>query len=371
MDTGLPLAGSQDAHGSLTGFVTLLRYAGLGVGPTHSRVFLEACGVLGSAERRSVYWAGRGAFCSRVEDLAVYDRVFGEWCGAWPADADLTGPFPRSTSADLAGEGETEGRQDSVLSSPASRREVLRHRDVGALSAAERRELARILSAFTVVPPRRRATRWRHARHGPVDLRHTLRDDLRRWGEPGPLRHRRRGSRARRVVLLIDVSGSMSRYAECFLRLAHRVVAVAPRTVEVFTVGTRLTRVSGALRLREPDAALAQAGQIVPDWSGGTRLGEALTAFLHGRSHRVAARGAVVVVFSDGLERGDTAELATTMAHLRRLAHRVIWVNPHRGKPGYEPVQAGMAAALPHVDRLLAGHTLSTFEALTWELARA
>jgi uncharacterized protein with von Willebrand factor type A (vWA) domain len=175
----------------------------------------------------------------------------------------------------------------------------------------------------------------------------------------------------RRVVLLVDVSGSMSAYADSFLRVAHRVVAGGPRMVEVFTLGTRLTRVSGALRVREVETALERAGRTVPDWQGGTRLGEALTAFLHGWGQRGAARGAVVVVFSDGLERGDTTELEAAMMHLHRLAHWVIWVNPHRGKPGYEPVQAGMAAALPHIDRLVAGHTLSAFEALMEELARA
>jgi uncharacterized protein with von Willebrand factor type A (vWA) domain len=172
-------------------------------------------------------------------------------------------------------------------------------------------------------------------------------------------------------VLLIDVSGSMSAYAESFLRLAHRVMTASPKRVEVFTLGTRLTRVSEPLRTRDPDIAVELAGDVVPDWRGGTRLGEGLTTFLRRWGQTAVASGAVVVVFSDGLERGDTVELAASMAHLHRLAHRVLWVNPHRGKAGYEPVQVGMAAALPYVDRLVAGHTLSALEAVAGELARA
>jgi uncharacterized protein len=365
------LRGSEDSDAALKSFVGVLRQAGLRVGPMDTRTFLEACAVLDPAQLRSLYWAGRAAFCACAEDIPVFDRVFERWFGRGQGGADQAiGPQPAAPSSPGVGS-ETPPEAGSLVSGRASRLEVLRHRDVGALSEAERQELAQMLSRLTVTPPRRRTRRWRQARRGLVDLRHTLRQELRRVGEPGPLRHRRRGSRARRVVLLVDVSGSMSAYAESFLRLAHRVVAGTPRTVEVFTLGTRLTRVSEALRTREADAAVARAGQAVPDWQGGTRLGEMLMAFLHGEGQREIGRGAVVIVFSDGLERGGTAELSAAMAQLRRLAHRVIWVNPHRGKPGYEPVQAGMAAALPHVDRLVAGHTLAAFEALTAELARA
>jgi uncharacterized protein with von Willebrand factor type A (vWA) domain len=172
------------------------------------------------------------------------------------------------------------------------------------------------------------------------------------------------------VVLLIDVSGSMSAYAEALLRLAHRFV-VSPGSVEVFTVGTRLTRVTEALRHRDPERAVVAAGQAVPDWSGGTRLGETLQVFSDRWGRRGLARGAVVVVFSDGWERGDAGLLGAQVQGLARVAHRVVWVNPHVGKAGYLPVQQGIAAALPHLDHLVAGHSLATFEELVEVVAGA
>ena len=173
-----------------------------------------------------------------------------------------------------------------------------------------------------------------------------------------------------RVVLLVDVSGSMSGYADALLRLAHRLTQTAGN-VETFTVGTRLTHVTRALRGKDAERALVAAGETVPDWSGGTRLGETLKIFLDRWGQRGLARGAVVVVFSDGWERGDPAQLAEQMARLQRIAHRVVWVNPHRGKHGYEPVQQGVLAALPHVDDFVAGHSLATYAELVEVVARA
>jgi len=176
-------------------------------------------------------------------------------------------------------------------------------------------------------------------------------------------------------VLLIDVSGSMSGYADALLRLAHRFLISAasagPTGVEVFTVGTRLTRVTTAMRRRDPERAIVAAGETVPDWSGGTRLGESLRVFMDRWGQRGLARGAVVVVFSDGWERGDTTLLGEQMRRLSRVAHRVVWVNPHVGKDGYLPVQQGIVAVLPYVDELLAGHTLATFAELVEVVAHA
>jgi len=172
------------------------------------------------------------------------------------------------------------------------------------------------------------------------------------------------------VVLLVDVSGSMSAYADALLRLSHRFVTTQPRA-EVFTLGTRLTHVTRALRHRDADRALIAAGEAVPDWSGGTRLGETLKVFLDRWGQRGMARGSVVVVFSDGWERGDATLLGEQMARLQRIAHHVVWANPHRGKVGYEPVQQGIAAALPHVDDFVAGHSLAAFEELVEVVGRA
>jgi uncharacterized protein with von Willebrand factor type A (vWA) domain len=164
--------------------------------------------------------------------------------------------------------------------------------------------------------------------------------------------------------MLVDVSGSMEPYADALLRFAHVVTRRSPTAVETFTLGTRLTRVTRELRQRDADHALHAAGKAIPDWSGGTRLGEALRAFVDRWGQRGAARSAVVVVFSDGWERGEPTLLGEQMARLKRLAHAVIWVNPHAGKDGYAPVQGGIVAALPSLDCLLAGHSLATLEEL-------
>lgn len=170
--------------------------------------------------------------------------------------------------------------------------------------------------------------------------------------------------RARPLVLLIDISGSMAPYADLMLRFAHAAMRVRPAGTEVFTVGTRLTRLTPHLRLRDPQEALDAAGRAIPDWSGGTRLGESLRAMLDLWGQRGATRQAVTVLVSDGWERGDVTLLGEQTARLSRLSHRVLWVNPHRGREGFTPVAAGMAAALPHVDELLAGHTFDALQEL-------
>jgi hypothetical protein len=177
------------------------------------------------------------------------------------------------------------------------------------------------------------------------------------------------------VTLLLDVSGSMSPYADALMRLGHLLVRAGQASggrVEVFSIGTRLTRLTPALaRSRDPDTALRLAGEQVPDWAGGTRLGEVLRAFTDRWGARGLARGAVVVVCSDGWERGDAALLGEQVQRLRRLARRVVWLNPHRGKAGYLPVQSGIAAVVPYVDDLVAGHSLATFAELLELLADA
>ncbi len=163
----------------------------------------------------------------------------------------------------------------------------------------------------------------------------------------------------------------MGPYADSLLRWAHVVAGGNPARTEVFTIGTRLTRVTRAMRLRDGDSAVEAAGEAVPDWSGGTRLGEVMQAFVDRHGQRGMARGAVVVVLSDGWERGDSAQLGEQMRRLQRLAHTVVWINPHQGKPGYAPVQSGIVAALPFVDSFLAGHSMATFEKALEVIARA
>ena len=198
-----------------------------------------------------------------------------------------------------------------------------------------------------------------------MDPHRTVRELLRQGGEPARLRHRARAERPRRVVLLVDVSGSMAPYADALLRFAH-AAAHGGRTTrtDVFTIATRLTRVTRELSHRDPDLAMAALAAAVPDWRGGTRLGELLREFLNRWGQRGTARGAVVVVLSDGWERGDPELLAAQMRRLHRLAHRVIWANPRKARPGYAPLAAGMAAALPSVDAFVEGHSLAALERL-------
>ncbi len=368
----------------LLGFTRALRAAGVAVTPDRARGFLDAVALVGLGDQRATYAAGRATLCASPDDLARYDQVFEAWFGdrdGLPRAAPSTAPTPSVTSLpetdpgddgdDHSDEdGEDGGADEDVVRALASDTEVLRHRDVATLDPAERQRLAVLLARLDVRAPRRRTARHQPWRRGRLDASRTLRASLRRMGEPGELRWTRRGVRPRRVVLLIDVSGSMSGYADALLRLAHRMTQAVPG-VETFTLGTRLTHVTRAMRIRDCERALVAAGETVPDWSGGTRLGEGLRAFSDRWGQRGTARGAVVVVFSDGWERGDPALLAAQVARLRRVAHRLVWVNPHRGKDGYQPVQQGVVAVLPHVDDFLAGHSLATYATLTEVVAHA
>jgi uncharacterized protein with von Willebrand factor type A (vWA) domain len=262
---------------------------------------------------------------------------------------------------------EAEGDEESdeeIVRATATGTEILRHRDLGELTPLEREHLRRLLALLRPEPPTRPSRRRGPSRHGAADPGRTLRAALRNHGEVGVLLRRAPTRRPRKVVLLLDVSGSMEPYADALLRFAHVVVRRAPRTTEAFTLGTRLTRVTRELRQRDAERALSDAGRAIPDWSGGTRLGEVIGAFVDRWGRRGAARRAIVVVFSDGWERGETDVLGTQVGRLARLAHRVVWVNPHAGKDGYAPVQGGIVAVLPYLDHLLAGHSLETLERL-------
>jgi len=362
----------------LLGFARALRAAGVPVTQDRTRAYLEATALVGLDDQRATYWAGRATLCSGPDDLDRYDQVFTAWF--LPADAPVARP-PREdrsvAQAALDVESSVEGAEldDSVLNAMASEAEVLRHRDIADLTASDKARLAALFQTIRPRAPRRAAQRRTPWHRGEVDAGRTMRRMLERMGEPAEISWRRRSTRPRRVVLLIDVSGSMSAYADALLRLAHRFSHPGPgadgRTTEVFTIGTRLTRVTRAMRLRDPERAIVAAGETVPDWSGGTRLGETMRIFMDRWGQRGLARGAVVVVFSDGWERGDADLLGEQMQRLGRVAHAVVWVNPHVGKDGYLPVQQGIVAALPHVDHLVAGHSLATFADLVEVVSRA
>ncbi|MER6385597.1 VWA domain-containing protein [Streptomyces sp. NPDC001250] len=358
------------ADAVLLGFVRVLRVAGVDASTERLYAFLRAVAALRPGVRADVYWAGRATLCGGHDDLERYERVFAAYFGPSPEETTRptrAAPPPRPRLVARAapmgtgtpGEEEPSGSPVAALASSA---EVLRHRDVATLEGAERDQLRRLLAAFALQGQARRAARRRPARRGEVDPRRTVRELLRRGGEPARLRRHARVEQPRRVVLLVDVSGSMAPYAEALLRFAHAAVR-AGRT-EVFTIGTRLTRVTRELAHRDPDLAMTAVAAAVPDWRGGTRLGELVREFLNRWGQRGMARGAIVVLLSDGWERGDPELLGQQMRRLHALAHQVVWANPRKARPGYAPLAAGMAAALPSVDAFVEGHSLAALEAL-------
>ncbi|MWA01307.1 VWA domain-containing protein [Actinomadura sp. LD22] len=352
----------------MVGFARTLRAAGGTADPERVQALLAALDHLDVLDPSEVYWAGRLTLCADPDDLARYDRCFAAYFSGATA-GPVRRPPPvvvrRVTVAEPdGGAGGDEEEDGEVSAATASAVEVLRDRDVARLTAAERAEVARLIAVLDAGAERRRSRRFTPAPAGRLDPARTVRETLRRGGETSLLRHRAHRTRPRRAVLIVDVSGSMGPYADALLRFAHAAARSGGRDVEVFSAGTRLTRLTRELRHRDADAAMAAASAAIPDWSGGTRLGEELKEFLDRFGQRGLARGAVVVIASDGWERGDAALLGEQMARLRRLAHRVIWANPHKARPGYEPLTAGMAAALPHVDDFTSGHSLAALEGL-------
>jgi uncharacterized protein len=363
----------------LVGFGRLLRRRGLPVGTGRILTFCRAVAALDRLDRTGIYWAGRVSMVARREDLAAYDAAFAEWFPTRARDVLNMGGGPDQPTQQPPelevlldqGIGEeswepAEGAEDGeapvgVLASGA---EVLRAKAFDELSESERIAADHVIRALAVHLPTRRSRRYRPSPYGRrFDQRRTLRASLRTQGEPFRRAWRDRRRRARPLVLILDVSGSMAAYSRALMQFGFAAMR-AGRRVEVFCFGTRLTRVTRALARTEPDEALRQVAATVVDWNGGTRIGASLKELLDRWSQHVAMRGAVVVLCSDGLERGEPALLAAQVARLSRLAHRLIWVNPLKGSPRYEPLARGMAAALPHVDVFLAGHNLESLESL-------
>jgi uncharacterized protein with von Willebrand factor type A (vWA) domain len=354
-------------------FARLLRRAGVGADPARVQRFVEAVEVLGPRELGDVYWAGKVVFCSEPNDFPRYDAAFATCFGLPVPLALAPAAPPRTVELTLAFDtGEEPEAGGDVVEAPEntvvvrwSNTESLRDKDFAAYTTEEFEEARRLMADLRLAGALRRSRRPVPSSKGRPHLGRTLRTALRSGGEITTLRRVGRGERPRRVVLLCDVSGSMEAYARALLRFLHAAV-VGHGRVEAFTIGTRLTRITKELRSRDPDAALAAASRAVRDWSGGTRLGETLREFVDTWGQRGMARGSVVVVMSDGWDRGDPSVLATQMQRLHRLAHKVVWVNPLKATPGYAPLASGMAAALPYVDEFIEGHSLASLE----ELAR-
>jgi uncharacterized protein len=357
----------------LVGFVRALRRAGMSEPVGATVAFVEAVGALDSDQRSSLYWAGRATLVSRPEDIATYDRVFDSFWQAVPVSSPDVATERLTLALDDEDDDDPEGDEpeaddadrDRVLTVRFSPHEVLRSKDFAAYTDAELDEAHRLMADLRLAGDHRRSRRHRRSsrRRGHPDVRRTIRESLRTQGDTMHLRRLQPDERPRRIVLLCDVSGSMEPYSRALLRFANAAVTGRSR-VEAFTLGTRLTRLTMELSSRDPDVALAAAAGAVHDWSGGTRLGEGLRRFNDQWGVRGMARGAVVVILSDGWDRGDPDELAEQMARLARVAHRVVWVNPLKASPDYQPLARGMAAALPYVDDFVEGHSLASLEEL-------
>lgn len=357
-------------------FARVLRGAGLRVPLGNVMVFVDALGAVGVDDRDAVYWAGRSTLVQHPEEIGLYDRAFAVFWEAAPVVQPTADDEPLHITLAVDddeqrddGDGSAEASDDPTLVLRFSAVEVLRHKDFSAYDDDELRLSQQLMSRLRFAGPPRLSFRQQPSRRaGTPDLRATLRSALRSGGEPVRRHWREPGERMRRLVLLLDVSGSMEPYARAMLRFVHAAVAGRQR-VEAFALGTRLTRITKELASRDPDRALGEAGRSVHDWSGGTRLGECLRTFNDTWGVRGMARGAIVVVLSDGWDRGDPAVLAEQMQRLQRVAFDVIWVNPLKVTPGYAPLARGMAAALPYVDHFVEGHSLAAMEELAAVIA--
>ncbi len=358
--------------GVLVNFVRELRSAGLAAGTGDAAAYCAAMVPLDPTDLVDLYWAGRTTLVRRREDIGGYDEVFRRYfLDAGSPAAELLTVKARLTTdeavltiplTDPEGEGHEE---QAVLGWMASDVESLKGKSFAACTAEELAALRRIMARIRLTPPRRRTRRTAPARSGrSPDLRRTLRESMRMHGEPAELLWRQRRVRLRPLIFILDISGSMADYSRNLLQFAYSARRAAAR-VEVFCFGTRLTRVTKALDHRNPDAALQRAAGEVFDWEGGTRIGESLDAFVRGWGRRGVCRGGVVVICSDGLDRGDPEVLAAAMERLSRLCHTLLWMNPHKGDDAqFRPSTLGMMVAAPHIDLMLSGHDLRSLEEL-------
>ncbi len=368
-------------------FSALLHAAGVPVTAERAGRWATAVALAPPATVSELYWLGRVTLVAEHAHLAVFDRVFAQVFGGMVDPADFRGdtaspapghsqtrppppgvpprsrPLPRPGGAlpDAGGAASGAMGEHESMTAVLSPNERLRHQDFAKLTPEELARLQDLTGRMSLAPPPRRSHRKaRDRRRAELDVRATLRRARRTGGEPFVAQHRRRRQRPRRIVLICDISGSMESYARAYLQLL--VSSVNGSRAEAFVFATRLTRLTRALGGSNPDAALERAGRLAPDWSGGTRIGEALKAFNDGHGRRGLARGAVVLVLSDGWDTGDPEVLAREMQRLRRLAYRIVWANPRKAAPGYQPVTGGMAAALPFVDAFVSGHSRAALD---------
>ncbi len=354
------------------GFARILRNLEIATPLDSVLTFITSLTLVGIEDRNAVYWAARANLIRQPEDITTFNRafaVFWEQRTALDAfDEDLTRMtlMLDTDEEEGASDGNAEASDDPSITLRFSGVETLRDKDFADYTDDEMRQAQHFMESLRVAGPPRSSLRTvpTHRRGTRPDMRRTVRASLAAAGEPMRRRFTSPGERSRRIVFLLDVSGSMEPYARALIRFVHAGVAGRQR-VEAFTLGTRLTRVSRELSSKDPDRALRATGEQVRDWSGGTRLGETLRLFNDEWGVRGMARGAIVVILSDGWDRGDPQVLAEQMQRLQRIAFRTVWVNPLKVTPGYAPLARGMAAALPYVDEFVEGHSLDALERLT------
>ena len=368
------------AHKMAVAFARILRGAGIDVPLDSVIVFVGALSKIGLENRDDVYWAAYATLIRRHEDTQIFDRAFAVFWDQLIA-VDMASYEQQTESVTLLIDSEQEDNDDSsaealeedenTLALRFSSVETLREKDFAAYTDTELREAEQFMSSLKLAGPPKRSLRLQKAnrkgsRH---DIRRTMRAVLQNDGEPIERYWREPSTKLRRLVVLLDISGSMEPYARALLRFMHAAV-VGRQRVEAFTLGTRLTRITRELANRDPDRALARTSAQVSDWSGGTRLGECLQNFNDNWGVGSLARGSIFVILSDGWDRGEPQVLAEQMLRLQRVAYRVIWVNPLKVSPGYAPLARGMAAAMPYIDDFVEGHSLEALRELTAVIAR-
>ncbi|HTS88157.1 MAG TPA: VWA domain-containing protein [Gemmatimonadales bacterium] len=363
-------------------FGRLLRRAGLMVDPDQTRTFTLALTLVGVARKADVRAAGRAIFVRRREDQAAFDEAFALFWRRHMPPSQLATRLPRirqherltgglDLSEAMAGEAERSEPLTTVVRGSASLTEVLRQADFGSLSASEEVDALRMLAALRPRLPMRPARRGVVRRSGPRPaMRRLLRRSLATGGQPLVWSWLRRRQRPRPITVICDISGSMERYSRFLLRFAH-TLARSGAPLEVFVFGTRLTRITRQLRRRSAEEALRRVAHAVVDWSGGTRIGESLREFNQRWVRRTLRGGAIVLLVSDGWERGDPELLSREMVRLHRSCHRLLWLDPFAGHEGFEPSTLGLRAALPHVDEFLPCANVASLERLGEVLGRA
>jgi uncharacterized protein with von Willebrand factor type A (vWA) domain len=364
-------------------FAARLRAEGLPAGPERSARFAEAVTLTDPHTVKQLYWCGLATLVADPAQIPTFDRVFATVFGGFdeagagdgggqrlpgprgPAQRDeIIGSATPSTS-DAADADSEDVEEETPYPALAADAERLGGRDFASLSSEELALLVAIMRQLRLATPLRRSRRYEPGSRGRrIDLRTTMRLAQRSGGYPVTLARHRLRTRPRRLVVLCDISGSMEPYARALLQLIYCTIAAGGPNTEVFTFATRLTRLTRVLAKVRPEVALERAGKAAPDWSGGTRIGAALKVFLERYGARGVARGAVVLIISDGWETGDAAELGEQMRRLSRLAYRIVWANPRTASPRYEPLVAGMAAAWPYCDTVVSAHSLRALDPL-------